>query len=490
MSSRNSERTFNMRPSTTPRHDRFIHRSDSEQRFEYSQTCSCHHRGAIAVHAAICMLPIMLLMALVVDVGLICMTNAQLQQAADASAISAAHSLVHSMQPTKLATDFNKATSTAHRITVLHPGAAQGEKLRLANQDLEFLNAHYDRRSSQYVTAPVSSQQSFANAVRVSIRRDESVNSRLSLSFSHLMGLESTSLRRDATAAFFPATEIGEGAEILPIAVDATVWTTMRLGNHLTNQIVPYDIADFVENISLLDALAMTLGKRILDPVGVPFDLAGNPLLIMDRQSWNSSKETVTSGSDGVWEGLFLPHQLERTLTKIPLVTGLTGIKYVPGNMVVIDLGKQASSSKLVMNLARLERQLVTGLDIHDVAGVNAFNGTTGETIKTPFSVPGQYYLPKELKEELTQSIGKPKILFLYATIPGVITTAKDLLQQPTAFVIVGWVGAVVTEVNFDSTLNYVKLQPAPYHSFRLGKGDGSNTDFSSGVYAGPYLIE
>lgn len=479
-----------MRHPTTPCSDRIKNRSHCERHFKYSETVSSQYRGAIAVHAAICMLPIMLLMALVVDVGLICMTNAQLQQAADASAISAAHSLVHTIHPTKLTNDFDKATRTARRITVLHPGAAQGEKLRLANQDLEFLSARYDRLSGQYVTTPAGPQQAFANAVRVSIRRDETANSRLSLSFSQLMGMESTSLRRDATAAFFPATEIGEGAEILPIAVDATIWTTMRLGNHLTNKLVPYDIADFVKDISLLDALAMTLGKRVLDPVGVPFDLAGNPLLIMDRQSWNSSNETVTSGSDGIWEGLFLPHQLERTLTKLPLVTGLTGIKYVPGNMVVIDLGKQASSSKLVMNLARLERQLVTGLDIHDVVGVNAFNGKSGETIKTPFSVPGQYYLPKELKEELTQSIGKPKILFLYATIPGVITTAKDLLQQPTTFVIVGWVGAVVTEVNFDSTLNYVKLQPAPYHSFRLGKGDGSNTDFSSGVYAGPYLIE
>jgi hypothetical protein len=142
------------------------------------------------------------------------------------------------------------------------------------------------------------------------------------------------------------------------------------------------------------------------------------------------------------------------------------------------------------MNLARLERQLVTGLDFQDVAGVNTLNGRGGDSLKTPFSVPGQYYLPVELKEELTMAIGKPKILFLYATIPGVITTAKDLLQQPTNFVIVGWVGAVVTEVNFSSTINYVKIQPAPYHSFHLRKGDGSNTDFSSGVYAGPYLID
>ncbi|MBA4032152.1 MAG: hypothetical protein C0478_14855, partial [Planctomyces sp.] len=251
-------------------------------------------RGAIAVNAAICLLPILLFVALVVDVGLICMTNAQLQQAADAGALSAAHSLVHSMKPTSLTADFDQATSTARAITTLNPGAAHGAKLSLASKDIEFLTTSFDKSSGQYVTSSPPIGQHFTNAVRITIRRDGLANSPLTLSFSQMVGYDVARLNRQATAAFFPAQEIGEGAEILPIAVDATIWTVMRLGNNLTNKVVPYDIADFVKEITLLDALAMTLGKKVLDPVGVPFDLAGNPLLIMDRQNWNSKTESIS----------------------------------------------------------------------------------------------------------------------------------------------------------------------------------------------------
>lgn len=443
--------------------------------------------GAIAVNSAICMIPILLFVALVVDVGVIGLTNGQLQQVADATAISAAQSVSHTLHPTTLKSDYAKATDMAHQIARLSHMSAKANGVVLRSSDIEFLSASYNATTGKYTIG--SAPGGMINAVKIRVHRDQHANSPLMLGFSRLAGKDQVELSRYATAAFFPADEIGEGAEILPIAVDATVWTAMRMGNSITNKLLPSQITSLLDNIDLFDVLAMTLGKKVLDPLGVPFDLAGNPLMIMDRQAYVSSNQTIVSGTDGVWEGIFLPHQLERTLSIFSIITNLTGIKYIPGNMAVIDIGKQASSSKLVMNIARLERQLVDGLDVADVAGINSLNGRSGTTLKTPFTVPGQYYLPKELKQELTDSIGKPRILFLYATIPGVLTTVQDILQQPTQFVIVGWVGAVVTEVNFHSTLNYVKIQPAVYHSFKLGKGSGTG-NYSSGVLAGPYLIE
>src|SRR5690606_35201493 len=115
------------------------------------------------------------------------------------------------------------------------------------------------------------------------------------------------------------------------------------------------------------------------------------------------------------------------------------------------------------VNIAKLERQLVSALDINDVSGINALNGHNSDSLTTPFVVQGQYKLPAEIEDELRAAIGKPRILLLYATIPGVLTTVGDLLDQPTNFVIVGWVGAVITDVEFDSLLHYVEFQPAPY---------------------------
>ena len=324
----------------------------------------------------------------------------------------------------------------------------------------------------------------------VTVRRDDFANGSLPTAFAGVIGITETDPQRSATAAFYPAGGIGEGAKILPFAVDATIWTAMGMGNDITDKVLPYDVGDHIDSLNPLDLKKMLMGNRLLDGIGVPFDLSGNPLMIMDCQNWHADGHYVTGGSDRLWEGLFLPHQFERTKLFGGLLSPLLGIRYVPGNMVLLNLSEK-DSWRFGANIANLERQLVSGLDYNDVAGVNQLNGNNSEYLRTPFVTHGLYDLPDELEDELRDSIGKPRILFLYATIPGVLTTVGDLLQFPTKFVIVGWVGAVITEVEFDALIHYVKIQPAPYFELSLERATGpAADDFSSGVYAGPYVVE
>ncbi|RLS59445.1 MAG: hypothetical protein DWH91_00180 [Planctomycetota bacterium] len=446
-------------------------------------------RGLIVVKSAICLSFVLIFVALVIDVGVISQKSGELQQAADAASISAVNTMMAGLNLSTFSSDHTAAEQTARAVVAQHPGANPGTVLNTVDSDIQFLYSDFDSENGGWTTSPESSTSRPPNAVSVTVRRDDLANSSVSLSFARIAGRESANLNRKSTAAFFPATGIGEGAEILPFAVDATVWTALRLGNNITNQLKVDALASHLDNSNLLDLIDLGIGDRFLDPVGCPVDLNGNPLMIMDRQSWHPRQESISSGADRVWESIFFPHQFERVLAATSLLSPLTGIKYIPGNMVLIDLG-QRNSPAYKLNLARIERQIVSGLDYQDVSGINELNGREGGNLQTPFMVPGEYYFPKEIKEELSDSIGKPRILFLYATIPGAISTVEDLLQTPTDFVIVGWVGAVITEVNFDKLIQYVKFQPAPYRSFRLETDNSPTADWGSGVYAGPFLVQ
>lgn len=458
----------------------------------YPSSTNYHHkarRGLIVVKSAICLSFVLIFVALVIDVGVISQKNGELQQAADAAAISAVNTLMAGSNLSTLTADQEAAAQTARTVVAAHPGANTGAVLNTVDSDIQFLFTEPQPENGGWTTSPESNTPRPPNAVSVTVRRDDLANNSVSLSFARIAGRESANLNRKSTAAFFPATGIGEGAEILPFAVDATVWTALRLGNNITNQLKVDALASQLDNSNMLDLIDLGIGNRLLNPIGCPVDLNGNPLMIMDRQSWHPRQESISSGSDRVWESIFFPHQFERVLAATSLLSPLTGINYIPGNMILIDLGARNSPS-YKLNLARIERQIVSGLDYQDVSGINDLNGREGKNLQTPFMVPGQYYFPKEIKEELSDSIGKPRILFLYATIPGAISTVEDLLKTPTDFVIVGWVGAVITEVNVDNLIQYVKFQPAPYRSFQLETDNSSNADWGSGVYAGPFLVE
>ncbi|QDU82326.1 hypothetical protein Pla110_40810 [Polystyrenella longa] len=436
-------------------------------------------KGSILPLTAFFIVILMMITALVVDIGMIAVTSGRLQTAADAAALSAAQTVANEMKYVDGSHHDNyQATECAIKICQLHAGADMHQHLRLLPTDIIY------SRSSDRLDSPL-------NVVQATVRRDDMANGSIPMAFSPVIGIKQTNLERTAKAGFFPAGGIGAGAKILPIAVDATIWTAMRLGNDITNKVLPYDAGEYLHSVTPGKLTSLLKGRqRLLDKLGVPFDLNGNPLMIMDRRCWHPDSQTVTDGPDMLWEGLFLPHQFEQTKLFGSILKPLTRIQYIPGNMVVLNLSSQ-ENWKLGAGLGTLERQIVTGLDFNDVAGVNEMNGKNSEYLSTPFVAQGMYQLPGALEDELRDSIGKPRIIFLYATIPGVLTTVGDLLQFPSKFVIVGWVGGVITDVEFDALVHYVKIQPAPYFDFSLKRATGEESnDFSSGVFAGPHLIE
>jgi Flp pilus assembly protein TadG len=194
-------------------------------------------RGAIAPLTAILLIPLLAMVAFSVDLAYLVMVQTDLQNAADASALAGTQELIVPYVRWSLPGQTSaaqqairsNAISAAQQAAKDYASAnvAGGVNITLLDSDIE---VGYTDSQGNYNPNPP--QSTFPNTVHVTVRRDKTANTSVSMFFAPVLGTRSVDLSASAKAAAYEG-EIntlksiqGVDAHILPVALDINVWKT------------------------------------------------------------------------------------------------------------------------------------------------------------------------------------------------------------------------------------------------------------------------
>jgi len=196
-------------------------------------------RGAIAVLMACVMIVLVALLAFALDIGYVCRVQAELQNAADAAALSGAHeALLAAVRNDADTSVLASSTIQAARQSAQQLGStnrAGGLSLTLPTADV--VVGYVQHPGPQDIEAWHAGDP-VPNCVQVTARRDAMANGALPLIFGPVLGKNYSDLRATATAAFdtgrfrvtgFKSTSGGKNSGLLPITISIDTW------NHFIN---------------------------------------------------------------------------------------------------------------------------------------------------------------------------------------------------------------------------------------------------------------
>jgi hypothetical protein len=185
------------------------------------------------------------MLAFSIDIGYICAVQAELQNAADASALAGAQQMQdafvsyyspgQTQQQQIYLTLTSNTTNPASPIPTAQQYAfynrAGGVNLQVPVSDISF--SYYDGNTF----TPASYPTYFPNTITVTTRRDNNANGPLGLFFAKIFGMSSTNLTATASATIYAGNVSslqvipGVNAHILPVALDVNVWTNYANAN-------------------------------------------------------------------------------------------------------------------------------------------------------------------------------------------------------------------------------------------------------------------
>ncbi len=370
-----------------------------------------YRRGAITPLMALMLTMIMALLALAVDLGYIALVRAELQNAADASALAGAMELLDKslLQGGSQTTATNKARTQAYNFA--HNNMAGGVALA---PDLNSSNTATGDILCGYFTNPSDAAETMSltpptgalyNAVQVRVYRASTHtgvgNGPVSLFFANALSQGTKNLQATATACIqgavtgFKAQTPGRDfCWVLPYALDIDVWN-----DQIVNGNGPDD--------------------------------------------WTrSSTATITSGGDNIPE------------TKLFPAKGVT----TSGNFGAVDIGLPNNST------ADVKRQIVSGVSKDDLAWFSAANGyPNGFKMSPDPSSPTGYAMILQgdtgvsagVESELQSIMGQPRILPLYKS--PVVGNGNN-----AQFTIVKFVGVTILEVKLTGSMisKHITIQP------------------------------
>ena len=230
------------------------------------------------------------------------------------------------------------------------------------------------------------------NAVHTFVRRDEVRNGPIELFFANIFGHSDAEITASATAAFYDG-------------------------------VVGWNVTETTGNAGVLPlALHQDAWNALL---------AGT-LTSGDDYSYNSSNGNVTGGGDGILE--------------LNLYPGAGVGQLPPGNFGTVDIGSENNSTSVIAN------QILYGLTESDLA----YHGGSlelGEDGTLPLN--GDTGLSAQLKDPLTEIIGKPRAIPIFNQVAG--------SGENSIFTVVGWVGVRIMYVKLTGSMSSkrVIIQPA-----------------------------
>jgi len=360
-------------------------------------------RGNIAP-LTVFLLPVFLAMtAFMVDTGYITVTMAQLQNAADAAALAGASKLMvpnvsPGLQNALAQSAVNSAVAEAQKYALLNTAA--GVNLQLAASDIV---VGYQSAPGAAVV-PWSSGQPFPNAVQVTVRRDSTTNSPLSLFFGPAIGTSTWSGNATATASYnatryqvtgFNTTASGPNPLLLPIGVDVNYLNTFLSTGQSPDGVVH-------------DSYTAVLPSSALLP-----------------------PSNVSNGPD-----------------KIPELTDVYPDNTSPGNFGLVNL----NFTNPVNNSPQFENWILNGPTPADIAtfGANGFQATPSN----PTIVKGGPGMKSVLVSDLASIIGQSRVLPVFSAYSGE--------GSNTFYTIVGFVGVTVVQATGHGSGEQISFQPMP----------------------------
>ncbi len=329
-------------------------------------------RGGIVAWSAVTLTAVMGFTALAVDVGFMTQTKAQMQAAADGSALSAALEMPNGWGSGK--------TLTAAQVAEAGRSAAVAvaSQYRLGEQAAAYLDTTRDVRFGQRTqTAQGAWIETWGaspyNMVEVTIHRDQPLagstatraDQELPLFFAKALGNQSAALIARATAVVAPGNGFyippGSGltCPLLPLAIDETTWNNL-INNGVGNDNYKYN------------SVSSTVSCH-----------------------GSISSGTVTSGTDGIKEVSLYPD----SNGSLP-----------SGNRGTVDFGSPNNST------ADLSRQIRYGCNENDLS---YFGGRIQIPASGLLAINGDTGLSAGIKDDLAAIIGQPRAIPVFRSVSG-----------------------------------------------------------------------
>ncbi len=177
-------------------------------------------RGAVLVLMTLLMIPMLAMVAFSVDYGYLLKVDSDLQRCADAAALAAVQDLVPAADGTQ---DLAQVRASLRQYVTL-------------NSDVSFQVLDSDIEIGRYDPATIYSNVTLLStgvfdAVRVTLRRDGTVNSRVPLFIAPVLGIQDAVVTATATAVLQKPSLLPPGADVLPFSVPQDVWDTQGIGD-------------------------------------------------------------------------------------------------------------------------------------------------------------------------------------------------------------------------------------------------------------------
>lgn len=176
-------------------------------------------RGSVASFLAILMMPMLALLALFVDYGFLLYARTDMQRAADQAALAAVQDLVPDLDGDQ---DFDQARATARQYVQQN----LGDQFVVNDSDIEIGRYNPD---SIYTNVELLDNGT-ADCVRVTVRRDPSANSSISLYFARLFDKDTEDITATAAAVLQRARYMPPGTGIFPFAIPDDQWEDLPPG--------------------------------------------------------------------------------------------------------------------------------------------------------------------------------------------------------------------------------------------------------------------
>ena len=403
-------------------------------------------RGAILVLAVFTVPIILAFCAFAIDIGYIAVVDGELQNAADSAALAAAGKL---LEDRGLAFNDNPdATldldffSDARDEALLFAGRheAGGVTLSLdrnasngSSGDLVFGRMDDDDPSVLNFDDPTT-----YNTVRVTLRRDDTLNGQLALYFGRVLGLNQVSLSATAQASFHdqiqklkPA-ETGGHSTLAPFAIDRRIWDALIEGQTAYRNGTP--LADIVADLQA----EFGADQRFSDAFG-----------------YNDDTDVLSNLADGILEMMMFPDRQG----------GGNNSGITPGNFGTVDIGRSSNAT------SDLVRQILDGPSSSD------FDAVGGELdFSQPFILDGEVGISVGIENSIETILGETRTILLYDNVSGTGDTA--------GFTIVGFVGVRFMEVQLNGNQKRIMIQPAPVYDSGAVSGPGApNYNVTSPVF-------
>lgn len=173
---------------------------------------------------ALLIVPLMGMVAFAIDYGYLTVVRSDLQRTADAAALAAVVDLIPNQ--------YNQQNTSAARARVRQYVA---DNLGVADDDMttQFAVADKDIQIGRYDPTTIYSgnitllPSGIADTVRVTLRRDASLNSPVKLFFARVLGITSNPMQVTSTAVLRQAIGVKAKGDVLPFAIQQQTWDNL-----------------------------------------------------------------------------------------------------------------------------------------------------------------------------------------------------------------------------------------------------------------------